>query len=210
MPNLTTPDPAQLNWNAVERESESSILLQTHLQGTGPVFFQWESNKFVSFYKRLTSHVTTVYGGICFCPLSLGTSWCCQNNFWDTFHIEYLIFIAYWKFNIQYVLHTGSSRFVAHWKLNICCTLKNWIFLANWKFNICCKLKIQYVLQIESSRCGAQWKFEMYSTSKMSPRPFPLLRINSLFHLLRIAIAAAACSDLSTWQKKTTLTKNVN
>ena len=81
MLNLMTPDPAQLNWNAVERESESSILLQTHLQRTGPVFFQWESNKFVSFYKRLTSHVTTAYGGICFCPFSLGTSWCCQNNF---------------------------------------------------------------------------------------------------------------------------------
>ena len=115
---------------------------------------------------------------------------------------QYLRCFSYWIFDICCILKVQHSIYVAHWKLEICCTLKSLIFVANWNFNICCKLKIQYVLQIESSRCGAQWKFEMYSTLKMSPRPFPLLRINSLFHLLRIATADTACSDLSTWQKK--------
>ena len=46
----------------------------------------------------------------------------------------------------------------------------------------------------------------MYCTLKMSPRPFPLLRINSLFHLLRIATAAEACSD-RVRDKKTAITK---
>ena len=114
-----------------------------------------------------------------------------------------------YSIDICCILKVQHSIYVAHWKLEICCTLKNLIFVPNWNFNICCKLKIQYVLQIESSRCGAQWKFEMYSTLKMSPRPFPLLRINSLFHLLRIATAVEACSD-RVRDKKTTITKNVN
>ena len=61
-------------------------------------------------------------------------------------------------------------------------------------------------MQIENSICVAHWKFEMCCTLKMFPRPFPLLRINSLFHLLRIATAAEACSD-RVRDKKTAITK---
>ena len=67
---------------------------------------------------------------------------------------------------------------------------------------MCCTPEVRDLLQIENWICVAHWKLNMYSTLKMSPRPFPLLRISSLFHLLRIATAAAACSELSTRQKK--------